>query len=41
MGQPLLDQTFYQPSEDWDWEKNTRDNGKQTFWHHEKLLAYN
>ena len=40
MDQPLLDQKFYQPSEDRGWEKNMRNNGTQTFYHHEKLLVY-
>ena len=38
--QPLLDQKFYQPSEDRA-GKNRRDNGKHTFYLHKKLLAYN
>ena len=41
MDHPLLDQRFYQPAQDWGLDKNTRSNGKQMFYHYEKLLTYN
>ena len=42
-GTPSLsyDSLFHQLSGDRRWETNTRDNGKETFYHHEKLLTYN